>query len=159
MVYNIPDIKVENTAIYVKSEIIPRIKAAETVVLTQSEETPAVSLFGIVNKKKSNDIKSTNLNEMIVYKVQVGAFAQTINVNEFHGLVPLTEDRIDQKKYTKYMVGEYFSYKAATEAKRIIVCTTRYSDAFVVAYKNGKRVVIDEELLNLKERSLSEELK
>ena len=154
IVDSIPVIKVVNTTLFVKSEIIPKIKEVKVGTIIKPIKTPIITVFGSGDTKKDTDSKFPKLNEMIVYKVQVGAFAQKINVNEFHGLVPLTEDNTDQKKYTKFMVGKYYSYKAATKAKNIITATTKYSDAFVVAYKNGKRVVIDNNLLNPKEISL-----
>jgi len=86
-------------------------------------------------------------NKRIVYRVQIGAFTKKVDIKEFHGLYPLLEDKKDQKEFTKFMVGEYFSYKAAGEAKRIIVKTTNYQDAFVVAYKNDIRVAVNDELI------------
>ena len=52
-----------------------------------------------------------------------------------------------RKSFSKYMIGEYFSYKAASEAKRIIASSTKYRDAFIVAYKKDLRVPISSELI------------
>lgn len=108
-------------------------------------DNPKNYLFGSKNANNINEM--VKLNEMIVYRVQIGAFTKKVDVNEFHGLYPLTEDKNDEKKYTKFMVGEYFSYKAASEAKRIIGNTTKYKDAFLVAYKDDLRVVVNKELI------------
>lgn len=93
-------------------------------------------------KNNNNITKSVEQNEIIVYKVQIGAFTKKVNLNEFHGLSPLSEDKNDQKEYVKYMVGEYYSYKAACEAKRIIASNSKYNDAFIVAYKNNSRIIL-----------------
>lgn len=113
--------------------------------LINYKDNPNSILPGSDNANENN--KPIKLNEMIVYRVQIGAFIKKVDVNEFHGLYPLTKDFTDQKKYTKFMVGEYFSYKAATEAKRIIAKTTKYKDAFLVAYKNDVRVTVNNELI------------
>lgn len=100
-----------------------------------------------VNENIESNNKYEKSCEVIIYRVQIGAFTKKVDVTEFHGLYPLTKDNKDQKEYLKYMVGEYFSYKAASEAKRIIASTTKHKDSFVVAYKNGERVSINSELI------------
>lgn len=93
--------------------------------------------------KSYNNIKKPDESvEIIVYKIQIGAFTKSANINEFYGLSPLSEDKNDQKEYVKYMVGEYYSYKAACEAKRIIASNSKYNDAFIVAYKNNSRIIL-----------------
>ncbi len=89
--------------------------------------------------------KNTGLpeGEREIYKVQIGAFKNPVDIRKFHGLSTLSVDSTDQKVYTKYMVGKYFSYNAACEAKRIIISTTHYEDAFIVAYKGVVRVPVD----------------
>ena len=106
-------------------------------VISNLTETKA-----IINETKAN-VELNEPLELIVYKVQIGAFTKKIDVNEFHGLTPLSEDKKDQQEFVKYMVGEYYSYKAASEAKRIISSSTKYQDAFIVAYKNDKRVAFN----------------
>jgi len=104
------------------------------------------SLLSVPDNANNNN-EHVKSNEMIIYRVQIGAFTKKISENEFHGLYPLTEDFTDQKEFKKFMVGEYFSYKAASEAKRIIANTTKYKDAFLVAYKNDVRVAVNKELI------------
>lgn len=100
-----------------------------------------------LTQSSSEEINSfNNIENKIVFKVQVGAYRRAVNVKEFNGLYPLFEDKKDQEGFSKYMVGEYYSFKAANEARRIISKTTSYKDAFVVAYKNQKRIVLNNEI-------------
>jgi hypothetical protein len=94
-----------------------------------------------------NNSELNTSNELIIYRIQVGAFTKKVDLREFNGLNPLSEDKTDQKEFSKFMVGEYFSYKAANEAKRIIASKTKYQDAFIVAYKKDLRVPISNELI------------
>ena len=111
---------------------------ADSVIIYSDKANKTLNINKPVEVKK----EPKKSNDIILYRVQIGAFTKTINVKEFHGLYPLVEDKKDQKEFAKYMVGEYFSYKAASEARRIMINTTKYQDAFVVAYKNNVRVPI-----------------
>ena len=120
---------------------------------TPNERKPKVEKVNTSLNNTNTVINETNKNielneplESIVYKVQIGAFTKKVDINEFHGLDPLSEDKKDQQEFAKYMVGQYYSYKAASEAKRIISSSTKYHDAFIVAYKNDKRVALKSEL-------------
>ncbi len=86
-------------------------------------------------------VKNNVAKNKIIFKVQVGAFVNNVKKEEFHGLSPLSAD--ENNGFTKYMVGEYYSYKAACKSKEIIRNTTDYKDAFVVVYVNGKRIPVD----------------
>lgn len=87
-------------------------------------------------------INNNAIDENLIYKIQIGAFLNTVSEDEFHGLTPLSVDDTNSDIYTKYMLGQYYSLRAANEARKIITNTTKHSDAFIVAYKNGVRVPI-----------------
>jgi hypothetical protein len=136
--YNMPIKKSEYADL---SEKIALINPNERTLKSDTVKTKTINTNTLSNiVVTACDLKEEI--EIIIYKVQIGAFTKTIDVSEFHGLSPLSEDKRDQQEFSKYMVGEYFSYKAASEAKRIIVTSTKYQDAFVVAYKKDKRVAL-----------------
>lgn len=86
----------------------------------------------------------------IIYKVQVGAFCNPVNESVFNGLNPVSKDD-DDEFFTKYMVGQYSSYKAACNAKEMIIFGTEYKDAFIVAYVDGKRVPLNETVIRMEQ--------
>ena len=78
----------------------------------------------------------------IVYKVQVGAFRNAIPVDQFKGIQPLNGESVGNG-ITRYMAGEFVDFGNADAAKKEIRAMG-YSDAFVVAYRDGKRISIAE---------------
>jgi hypothetical protein len=76
----------------------------------------------------------------IIYKVQVGAFRNPIPVDQFRGIQPLTAESVGNG-ITRYTAGQFVDFGNADAAKREIRAMG-YSDAFVVAYKDGKRISI-----------------
>lgn len=78
----------------------------------------------------------------IVYKVQIGAFRNPIPVDLFKGIQPLTAESVGNG-ITRYTAGLFTDFANADAAKREIRAMG-YPDAFVVAYKDGKRISIGE---------------
>lgn len=74
----------------------------------------------------------------IVYKVQVGAFRNPIPQDHFNRFAPLAGERLDNG-ITRYTAGIFVEFTTADDAKRSIR-ELGYSDAFVVAYRDGKRI-------------------
>lgn len=78
----------------------------------------------------------------LIFKVQVGAFRNPIPADHFGGFAPLRGERI-QGGLTRYTAGIFLEFNNADEAKKTIR-SMGYSDAFVVAYFNGKRIPLYE---------------
>jgi len=74
----------------------------------------------------------------IYYKVQVGAFRNNIPQNLFDEFAPVSGENI-QNGVTRYTAGFFLSFSNADEAKKQIR-EIGYSDAFIVAYRDGKRI-------------------
>lgn len=74
----------------------------------------------------------------IVYKVQVGAFRNPIPQDHFNRFAPLSGERLDNG-ITRYTAGIFVDFTSADDAKRSIR-ELGYRDAFVVAYRDGKRI-------------------
>ncbi len=74
----------------------------------------------------------------IVYTVQVGAFRNPIPNNTFNEFAPVMGQKLNNG-FTRYMAGLFPDKKSATQARNEIRMMG-YSDAFVVVYKDGKRV-------------------
>jgi hypothetical protein len=78
----------------------------------------------------------------IIYKVQVGAFRNPISQDLFKGFAPLMGEKVGNG-ITRYTAGLFLEFNSADQAKADIRALG-YSDAFVVAFRDGKRVNIAE---------------
>lgn len=74
----------------------------------------------------------------IIYRVQVGAFTQAADEKVFKDLPQLIKVSSDDG-YVRYFTGSFPSYSAAASEK-IDILTQGFNGAFVVAFKNGNRV-------------------
>lgn len=107
-----------------------------------------VSIFNTMKNKKlskaANPVYIENYipEQGLIYKIQVGYFmAQVPPINVFKGLSPVFQEKLPTGM--KYSVGAYTNYELASVAKGF-VRSIGLTDAFVVAYYNGKRVTIAE---------------
>ena len=92
---------------------------------------------------KNNPIPiNTELPSGIIYKVQVGAFRNPIPQDLFKGFTPLMGEKLPNG-ITRYTAGIFTAEDAANAAKNEIR-NLGYTDAFVVAFKDGKRISIAE---------------
>lgn len=78
----------------------------------------------------------------LVFKVQIGAFKNALPNNAFKGLSPVVA-QTTPNGYIRYMAGNFEKYESANAVKNDLK-NLGYSDAFVVAYYNGKRINLNE---------------
>jgi epidermal growth factor receptor substrate 15 len=78
----------------------------------------------------------------IVYKVQVGAFRNPIPQDLYADFAPVSGERLDNG-ITRYTAGLFMQFGSADEAKNLIR-TLGYRDAFVVAFRDGKRISLND---------------
>jgi epidermal growth factor receptor substrate 15 len=78
----------------------------------------------------------------LVYRVQVGAFSKPIPQDLFKEFVPVSGEKLNNG-ITRYMAGFFNSSSSVSNAKDKIR-DLGYSDAFVVAYCDGKRISFSE---------------
>jgi hypothetical protein len=78
----------------------------------------------------------------IVFKVQVGAFRKPVPVEAFSDMTPVMGETVSND-LVRYTAGLFTGFQQAAEAKDK-VRGRGYSDAFVVAYRDGKRIPLGE---------------
>ena len=78
----------------------------------------------------------------VIYKVQVGAFRNAIPQDLFSDFAPLAGEAL-QNGITRYTAGLFIDYTNANVAKSDIR-DLGYSDAFVVAFRDGQRISLAE---------------
>lgn len=86
----------------------------------------------------------------LVYFVQIGYFSKEISSHYFGCRDSLSSELLNDT-YFRYMVGGYRKYEDAKTAKIKIRADEKYIDAFVVAYFDGKKILINEALKKEKE--------
>lgn len=79
----------------------------------------------------------------LVYRVQVGAFAKPIPQDLFKEFTPVSGEVIGNTNITRYMAGFFNNSEKVVDAREQIR-QLGYSDAFVVAYCDGKRIPFGE---------------
>lgn len=84
----------------------------------------------------------------VTYSVQIAAFARMIPVSYFAETFKLSAlvNMEQHNGLNKYTTGSFTTYQAARD-NRNQVRTTGISDAFVIAYNNGKRITVQEALM------------
>ncbi|HMC97797.1 MAG TPA: hypothetical protein VKG92_09095, partial [Flavobacteriales bacterium] len=78
----------------------------------------------------------------IVYKVQIGAFRNAIPQEAFSDMTPVTGETVGNG-LTRYTAGMFVGFDGAAHAKDQ-VRERGYRDAFIVAYRDGKRIPLGE---------------
>jgi len=78
----------------------------------------------------------------LVYRVQIGAFANPIPTDLFSEFNPLSGEKLNNG-ITRYLAGYFNNSKRVVEARDQIKALG-YADAFAVAYCDGKRITLAE---------------
>jgi N-acetylmuramoyl-L-alanine amidase len=115
----------------------PDKKTIEKANETENKTSP-------VNESKSN----TELNKGIVFKVQIASSPKQISTTaeNFNGLSPIGEYKTDETY--RYTYGEALTMSEASNLQKQAK-EKGYKDAFVVAFKNGQRISVNEALKEL----------
>jgi len=79
----------------------------------------------------------------VIYMIQLGAFSTPKKPSAFYGFTPLTSIKKEGSTLTKYFTGKFLKLKEA-ESSLNDVKQRGYKDAYVVAFKDGKIVPINE---------------
>lgn len=130
------DMKIQNL---VAREIAPIVKAA---VLSSLVAVPA-SGFEIAENPATAPVKKmipvgVESPAGLVYRVQVGAFAKPLKEQLFKEFNPVSGEKMESG-ITRYMAGYFNNRNAVLDARKQII-ELGYSDAFPVAYCDGKRI-------------------
>ncbi len=78
----------------------------------------------------------------VYYKVQIGAFRNDIPQNLYDQFAPISGERLNTG-VTRYTAGFFVQFENAKQVKQEIRAMG-YSDAFIVAYRDGKRIPLYE---------------
>lgn len=87
----------------------------------------------------TSDITNAGDRDKLVFRVQLGAYRKRLSKNVFQDSKNLLEVKTDDGLY-KYTSGSFSTFDEA--AKHKVEMLQKYPGAFIVAYKNGKRVAL-----------------
>jgi hypothetical protein len=104
--------------------------------------TPAPALNEAIASQSS--VPDTGL----VYQVQIGAFKDEVPLEIANRYLKIAKkgirSRKDQNGLTIYSVGAYRTYEEANVARAEVVADSGVTDAFIVAYNDGKKITLEE---------------
>ena len=107
------------------------------------QELESAAKNGVVNAPLETDkTPSSTTNGSVVYRVQLGAYRNKLSPNLFKHAGNVIELKTEDGFY-KYASGSYKTISDAAAHKAELVYEG-YEDAFITAYKNGKRVPLNE---------------
>lgn len=129
------------------------------VVKASNVESSSSEGMNFLRANEFNFLNGTNRRRVIpmditipdgtVYRIQVGAFSNPLDPNTFAELDPISGETVGNG-VVRYVVGFFVTYDAASNVLDG-VHDLGYKDAFVVAYKNGKRISIGNSIQYSKE--------
>jgi len=132
------------------SQQIEPIKTQDSISKKEPVKTPEVKKQDIIKPEIKNEIKTEPKTEILTsgiasFKVQLSASGKKIELvpSNFYGLSNIS--MTSEGNLYKYMYGETTNYN---EAKRLLseAKSKGYSSAFLIAFKNGKKVSVQDAL-------------
>jgi len=134
-------LKFEHIIIDKKIKILEsKEKTKNNVNIKDSVEIKTVVVYDTVKVENSiNLIKEKN---NIIFKIQIAASKKPLGIEHLNKICKSNEIIHSEynDKWYKYYIGFYETYKDAQEHK----FSSGVSDAFIIAYKNGKRISMKE---------------
>ncbi len=97
-----------------------------------------VKMVALPDNSNAIKVKPTG----IIYKVQIGAFKNKVPAELLADMQTMSSEPADNG-YTRLLSGNYSSYDDAKKCE-VKLKEKGYSQAFIVAYKNGKRISLQE---------------
>lgn len=123
-------------------------KQSDSLLITDSKTLPA---------EKKVDISPTtslinSITKEVIYRVQLKAIPSTESSSIFKEINDITKESIPSG-LTRYMAGTFDSYEQAS-LYRDSISKKGFDDAFVVAYKEGKRIQIKDKPISVKTNAI-----
>jgi len=144
-----------NTAVssntVVASTTTNTLAATNNTSKTNSTTDVKANGFEVKNANAYSNARPIPLDEKmpegLMFRVQIGAFNNPIQPERFAGLAPVGAEST-KFGFIRYQVGMFNEFQKANAVKNDLR-KLKYSDAFVVAYLNGKRIPLSEALNSL----------
>lgn len=119
---------------------------------TQAEQQSTVAVSGTTETEEA----TSGSEGKVVYRVQLGAFKNKISTNVFNTSTGVLELKTGEDIY-RYVTKGYKTIEEAA-ATRADLVLQGYSDAFVTAYKDGKRIPLNQTKAIVVDKAFVEDL-
>ena len=126
------------------------LSQAKKNLISQSTSNNSTTTKPIVEKENTTvkETKTSYNADKLTYRVQIGAFAETVPVNVVSSFVQLSmldqlEHFMNSSGKTVYTIGQFKSLKQASKLKQELI-NKGISDAFIIAFDGKIKVSIDE---------------
>ncbi len=105
------------------------------------EEPEHLARFETSSKVKDIEMDQ-DVPEGLVYKIQLGYYPNNVDVENFHGLFPISGETV-REDLGRYYAGMFFSYAEASQGN-VYVTENAIANAFVVPFLNGTKISISQ---------------
>jgi len=125
----------------------------ETAPPSNTNPTPATVITSnpVASEQVKASAEASNVMPVdsgIVFKVQIGAFKEEVPLEIANKFLKIAKKGVknykDKNGLTIYTVGTYKTYPEASTVKAEVAAEAGITDAFIVAYKDGVKISIDE---------------
>lgn len=111
------------------------------IVVTEEENGMLVSVGDEANNMAVENVTSNiENNNDLIFRVQLGAFSKKLPKSSFNGLKNIMEIKADDGLYKYLYTQSYKTMEDAASKKLDLAVDYGVKDAFIVAYKGGKRI-------------------
>jgi len=121
----------------------------DAAIVVQEENNGTLVSVG----DEANNMIVENLNDNInthglIFRVQLGAFSKRLPKTAYKGLKNIMEIKADDGLYKYLYTGSFKTIEEAASKKLDLAIDYGVKDAFIVAYKDGKRISLQEAGVN-----------
>lgn len=114
---------------------------AAAIVVEEEKDGTFTSVGDAANNMSVDDVNSTPINSHgLIFRVQLGAFSKRLSKNYLNGLNNIMEIRADDGLWKYLYTGSFKTMEDAARMKIDLAIDYGVEDAFIVAYKDGKRI-------------------
>lgn len=143
--------KPETTTIQPTETTTPVTTNTTPVNTNPHEPSVAATMNPIVSDQVKAAAEASNvmtIDSGIVFKVQIGAFAEEVPLEIANKFLLIAKKGVknykDANGLTIYTVGTFRTYEEASTAKTEVATEANITDAFIVAYKDGTKISVEE---------------
>jgi hypothetical protein len=131
------------------------IDAQGNTVLSKDKQEYSIVPSDTTTSESSAVSLTTSTNKGVVFKVQIGAYREQVPIEDANKMLKVSGKGIktfkDENGLMVYTVGESLEYETANNLKSEMI-NAGFSGAFVIAFKDGKKMSAQEALDILKNR-------
>lgn len=114
-----------------------------SVILEEPEAVQSINRFDVMNNSPYSQTHPVPMDVLLpagtFYRIQLGVFSNEVDPDQFRGITPITGEQLEERGLVRYYAGKFSRYVDASAALEV-VRGEGFSDAFIVAWYNGKQV-------------------